>query len=191
LKRSSRLRSRLAVSELVATVLLIGATLIAGFAVWGWVNGQAGSSERAYGQSVGQTVGMLEEKFSLVNANYSGDRVTLWLYNDGEVSLQPVSVFVYNSSRSVYVLFNATKVVNLDNPSSCDYSATMAYESPSLFNPLTNSQVGNVITVPSGGLQPLTLGFPPCSGLEFNPGVSYTFQILGRYGNTVASYWTR
>ena len=184
-----RLRRRRGVTELVATVLLVAATLVAGFAVWGWVNGETGVTEGQYGQSVGQGVNALQEAFTVANVNFSSTHVTLWFYDKGQIALQPVSVFVYNSTRSLYALFNATKVVDLDHPGTCDVAVTSQYESSTLYNPLTGSQPGNVIDIQPQGLQSLTLGFPSqCSSLKFVAGASYTFAVQGRYGNTVTYY---
>ena len=184
-------RRRAGVSELVATVLLIGATLIAGFAVWGWVNGEAGVSERAYGASVGGNVNYLEEKFVVVNLNFSSSAVTVWLYNDGQVDFQPVQVLLYNASRSMYLMYNATEVVSF-GPGKCSSPNVSGYEGPDvLYDPLSSAPQPSAIDLPQGGVQQLTLTLPSCSSASFKSGVAYSVSILGLYGNTVTAFLTK
>lgn len=186
-----KIRRRTGVSELVATVLLIGATLIAGFAVWGWVNGEAGASERAYGASVGGNVNYLEERFVVVNMNFSASAVTIWLYNDGQINFQPVQVLIYNASRSMYLLYNATQVVSF-GPEKCSGSSVASYEGPDvLYDPLNPAPQPSAIDLPKGGVQRLTLTLPACSSASFDSGVAYSVSVLGLYGNTVTAFLTK
>ena len=102
-------RRRRAISELVASVLLIAITLITGFAVWGYVDGQAGTTEQAYGQSVGATANYLQEKFVVVSMDLSaGSAATVWLYNNGNVGLRLVQVRLFDSANKIDLLYNYT-----------------------------------------------------------------------------------
>ena len=63
LRMSNRRRGRAGISEVVAAVLTIAITLIAGAALFGYVNGQAATSESNLGNAVGGNVNFLNERF--------------------------------------------------------------------------------------------------------------------------------
>ena len=110
-------RRRLAVSELMGTLLMVTITLIAGAAVFGWINGQANSSETAYGASVANNIDFLREHFVVVtqsfaasppstssacstvggtNPNYECTLLTFWPYNSGQIAFSLFSVRIQN-----------------------------------------------------------------------------------------------
>jgi flagellin-like protein len=93
-------RKRAGLSELTGTLLMVGITLVAGAAVIGWVNGQASTSESAYGNSVANNVNFLQERFAMVTQTFTGGGVggicnggppvqctgaNFWIYNSGKV----------------------------------------------------------------------------------------------------------
>jgi flagellin-like protein len=110
-------KKRRAVSELMGTLIMVTITLVAGAAVFGWINGQAGSSESAYGASVANNIDFLREHFVVVtqsfaasppstslacstvggsNPNYECTLLTFWPYNSGQVGFTLYSVRIQN-----------------------------------------------------------------------------------------------
>ncbi|MDG6909850.1 MAG: hypothetical protein JRN11_07935 [Nitrososphaerota archaeon] len=186
-------RRRRAISELVASVLLIAITLITGFAVWGYVDGQAGTTEQAYGQSVGATANYLQEKFVVVSMDLSaGSAATVWLYNNGNVGLRLVQVRLYDSAKKIDLLYNYTVsgstktdyVYDLLSTSSGECkTAASTYETPLL----------STVDAGPGTTQSLKLTIPPeptaggCPsfGQTFSSDVVYSVVVLAAYGNTV------
>jgi flagellin-like protein len=177
---------RRGVSEIVATVVTIAITIIAGAAVFGYVNGAAGVNESKLANSVGGNVQYLEERFSVVQLNYSSSTVTVWLYNMGQVNLSPVQVLVYNNGRSNYLLYNATKIISY-KPSSCTTAASTTYENPLMWNPKTGSGLSSAVQT----VTKLTLALPVCSGASFSSGSTYTVSVLAVNGNLVVYSQTR
>lgn len=174
-------KRRLGVSELVGSVLAIAITIIAGAAVFGYVNGQAGVTERQYGSSVGVTVNYLQEQFTVVDMSFtSSTQVTLYIYNYGRVALSPVQVILYNSTQGTYITYNATQISSVA-PTPCETAATTSYESPLVWNSATSTGM----TVGIGSISTLTLTIPSCSGAAFISGLTYSVEVTGLYGNDV------
>jgi hypothetical protein len=104
-KKLSRKRSRLGVSEVMGSVLLMGVTLAVGFAVWAWASNAAIASERSFGNAVGTNAACLNLGIVIVNANFSSTNanlVTLWFYNNGHGAVNITNVQISNSTL-VYV----------------------------------------------------------------------------------------
>ena len=188
--RVSRGRRR-GVSEIVATVLTVAITVVAGAAVFGYVNAQAGVAEGQLGQSVGAVNAYLNEQYGVGNINFSNSALSVWFYNYGGVSLQPVQVQLYNSSRSLFVQFNATKVVNLDNPGGCSVAAS-SYESPILYNSLTGAtNPSGVVDIAKGAVASITFTLPRCLSASLSSGRTYYVTVTGLYGNRVTYFEMR
>lgn len=181
-----RQRRRVGVSELVATLLTIAITIIAGAAVFGYANSQANVTERQYGTAVGNSVQSLEERFTVVQMNYTSSKVTIWLYNMGSINFSPVQVLLYNNGRSLYLLYNATKVISYQPTGCATVSPPGSDESPLVWNAKTSS--GLAVSMQS--VQKLTLALP-CASESFASGSTYTINILGLYGNYVTYSQTR
>lgn len=111
------IRKRVGVSELVATLMMIGVTLTAGAAVLGWVNGQAKVSEGAYGTSVANNVNFLNERFVVLTESFSGTGsggtcaggtppnyectgTSFWIYNTGQVAFTLYSIRITSTSNN-------------------------------------------------------------------------------------------
>ena len=177
-----RNHARRGVSEIVGSVLAIAITIIAGAAVFGYVNGQAGVTEKQYGSSVGVTVNYLQEQFTVVDMTFtSSSQAVVYVDNYGRVPLSPVQVILYNSTQGTYLTYNATQVASTA-PKSCTVTATTSYEKPLLWN--SNTNVG--MTVGTGSISTLTLTLPSCSGASFTGGSTYYLKVVGLYGNVVA-----
>lgn len=92
---------------------MVAITLIAGAAVFGWINGQAGSSENAYGQSVANNVNFLKERYVVVSQTFTGSGsgnscsggnspnfqctgADFWIYNNGQVGFTLYTIRIRN-----------------------------------------------------------------------------------------------
>ena len=107
-------RKRRAISELMGTLIMVTITLVAGAAVFGWINGQANSSETAYGASVASNINFLRERFVPVTQSFSGpagaacstvggssphyycNLFNFWVYNAGQITFQMYTVRIQN-----------------------------------------------------------------------------------------------
>ena len=188
--RLSRGRRR-GVSEIVATVLTVAITIVAGAAVFGYVNAQAGVAEGQLGQAGDAVNAYLNEQFSVVNINFTSNALSLWLYDYGGVNLQPVQVQLYNGSKTLFVQFNATKVVDLNDPSGCDVAAS-SYESPILYNALKGAvNPSGVVDIAQGAVKSITLTLPSCVSTTFASGKTYYVSVTGLYGNTMTYFQMR
>lgn len=160
-------------------MLTIAITIIAGAAVFGYVDSQAGVSERQYGQSVGQTVAFLSEKFTVPFMSFTSTSATVWLYNSGTVNFQPVQVLFYNSTKSILLKYTASGVTDL-NHAGC--TAPASNENPQL----------SAINLQQNGLLQLTLTMPSfgagCVSYQLKNNVAYYVNVLGYYGNTVTHF---
>ena len=157
-----RKRSR-AVTPIVATMLMIAVTLISGMAVFAYVNSQAGVSERRLGDATASYLNFLNERFLIVNANFSSNKVTIWFYNNGNLMTKIQQITVYNSTSSLYVVYSA--------------SLNTGYQVPAL-----------PLTVPDAGTATITLTLPSQS---FRSGRTYFIQAIALYGNTYTYYQVR
>lgn len=165
---------------MVATLLTIAITIIAGAAVFGYANSQANVTEKQYGTAVGTSVQALEERFTVVQMNFTATKVTIWLYNMGSINLSPVQVLLYNNGRSLYLLYNATKVISYEPTGCATVSPPGSDESPLLWNAKTSSG----LAISTQSVQKVTLTLP-CASETFASGSAYTINILGLYGNSV------
>jgi hypothetical protein len=195
-------KKRVAVSELVGTLIMVSITLVAGAAVFGWINGQAGVSEHAYGQSVANNVDFLNERFAPVavtfqgGANCGGNGCTFAnfsIYNSGSVSFTLYSVRIQSLSaipQPLDITFYYLSSAGCQGPNGFCFSATepscISTSSGSLVNPpispLPQSRLSSdfEIMMPTGA---------QCSAgaLYLDPGSVYTFTLVGLYGNTVST----
>jgi hypothetical protein len=103
-KKLVRKRSRLGVSEVMGSVLLMGVTLAVGFAVWAWASNAAIASEKSFGNAVGTNAGCLNLGIVIVNANFSSTNanlVTLWFYNNGRGAVNITNIQITNSNSTI------------------------------------------------------------------------------------------
>jgi flagellin-like protein len=181
-------RRRRAISELVASVLTIAITIMAGAAVFGFVNGQAGVNEKQYGQSVGAVVDQMQERFVVFDLSVGTSSMGIWVYNTGQTDLQLVSIRVYNTTNpsTLNIMYNYTTsgqtktdyVYDLNGPSSCKNSAT-SIETPAVSTIDTKiTQTGFItLTLPS------SQSGCPSYGQSFKSKVTYSVTVLALYGN--------
>ena len=83
-------------TEVVGAILMIAVTLVVGFAAWSWASSAAVGSESAYGNALVSNISSLNERFSIVNANFSSSKLTVWFYNNGNVTVYIKQVWISN-----------------------------------------------------------------------------------------------
>ncbi len=181
---SPRSRKRKAVSEMISTVLLIAMTLVAGFAIFGYVNSQAGVSELSYAQSVGGTMSFLQERFVTSLVAYTSSSITVYIYTNGQIPSQFAQIEVYGPTRASMDVVYTANSVTVTNPAACrgQTAASTSNENPMLGTGASDFSV-KVNYVGS-----IVLTLPTCSGLSFQAGDTYFVALLGRYGNTAVYY---
>lgn len=188
-------RRRKGVSEIEAAVLTIAITLIAGAALFGWVNDEAASNEQQYGQAVAGSVNFLNERFSVVDMAYppSSNSITIWVYNDGQIALQISQVTISNTNGScgcemtlVYPGFTtSTATETASNNNFCvESGVTDPIETSDL--PPTEPSLPGVSIAPGSNPVGITLVLP--AGCELSTGSTYSVNVLGLYGNDATYY---
>ncbi|MGD0396484.1 MAG: archaellin/type IV pilin N-terminal domain-containing protein [Nitrososphaerales archaeon] len=171
-------KKRLAIAEIMGTLIMVAITLVAGTAVFGWVNGQAGSSENAYGQSVASNVNFLRESFSVIaTIEYSSSCpggtcqiLNITLYNRGEVTLTVSDITIAPvGATTPWIIFNDSTY----GPASC------------LVNAISPDQkvAGNLLRTSALSSTPYQVTIPACD--QMNLGQSYDVTIQGLYGNVI------
>ena len=195
----SSLRKR-AISELFATLLMVVVTLIAGAAVLGWVNGQAGTSEQAYGNSAANNINYLNERFSAESQVFSNNAggacsgaggpgpgctaASFYLYNDGSVTFTLKSIQIVST--------NPTYPLNIIFYTACQSSATCPNPSgetatqPLACTPATVA-VNNAVysTGPPTGFYVVT----SVPGYGVAPGLPQSYLSTTTGGVTYGPYW--
>lgn len=154
LKIKRRKKSKIAISEVLGTVLLMALTIVIGFAAWMWASSAAASAERNFGDSIQSNISCLSQNFVITNANFSAtshNLVTVWFFNNGIGSIGLSELTISNaSSGGTWSYSNSTLITA---------STTVAAGSGS------QNQVGqNVIAVAS------TAGFVAGQSVELNTG---------------------
>ncbi len=164
--------------------MLLAMTLVAGFALFGYVRNQANVSELSYAQNVGGTMSYLQERFVVPVVTYTSTTITVYIYTDGQIPSQLAQIEVYGPSRSAMDVIYDANYVTVSNPSSCagQTSATSSNESPMLGTGPTS------LSVKVNYVGSIVLKLPSCSGLGFQPGTIYFVKLLGINGNTAVYY---
>jgi hypothetical protein len=180
---------------------MVAVTLVAGIAVFSYVNDQAAVSENQLGVAFAGNVNYLDERFVVAqfsfNAYPTSNSLTIYFYNSGGVTDNFVQIDLYNSTTgtsktdaALNILYTPSSVTNLFN-SKCSVTTNLQnYESPALGTGASS------FSVKSGTVSSITLTLPSCyvspSGHAgtFNQGSTYSVRVLGQYGNTVTYYQT-
>jgi len=185
LSRWYHARRRHGVSEVEGAVLTIAITLIAGAALFGYVNDEAAVNEQKYGQAVGGTVNFLNERFAVVNMAFpSSNAVDIWLYNDGQLNLQVAQITLHDGSESqmnlAYPGYSSSTSTETANGGFCN--SINVPGSSLTTNPTLSSVSAGAGTTPIE----ITLQLP--SGCALTSGLTYDVSVLGVYGNVVTYY---
>jgi hypothetical protein len=160
-------KHRLAVSEVMGAVILIGVTLAIGFAAWAWARSAAANSELNLGNAVGSNISYLNENFEIVYVNYSSTKLsnaTIWVYDNGNTNVYIKQMWISNSTGSFSQTFTT-------------------------LNSTQNTQFKcNCLVLHPQQVVPITLTISPAT---FKAGIVYQFKALGVYGNTNTFQQTR
>ena len=175
---------------------MVAITLVAGAAVFGWVNGQAGSSESAYGQSAAAGINYLREHFAPVTYTFTGPGgvactgspkvctiANFWVFNNGQLSFTLASLQIQSAvgapaSNFLNIIYTPTGFTAYNSGGtalSCSPS-TPGFTAPS------NSPI------PVGVLSstPYSLTIPNCAGVNnIAVGQGYTVTMTGFFTNVV------
>jgi len=190
-------KRRVATSELMGALIMIAITLVAGAAVFGWVNGQAGSSENAIGQSAANNANYLREHFSQVTSTFTGPAgaacsgsptvctiANFWIFNNGQLSftlatLQIQSAVGAPAPNFLNIIYTPTTFTAYNSAGS---SLGCAPATPGFSVPSTNP-------IPAGTLSSSAYSVTiPASCGSVNKivvGQGYVITMTGLYGNVV------
>jgi flagellin-like protein len=176
--RAAFQKQRRGLSDLVATVLLVAITLIAGGALFGYVNGQAANSENQIGTANNSNLNFLHERFVVVDVAVVPGQTSaeIWVYNSGNLTLNLEQIVLYEGTKSnLYTVFD-----NQASSGSCGSAAFPGHGSSSY----VFGSGGTGIAPESDPLQIILTLAPSCS-LGFVAGTTYYVNVLGVYGNDV------
>ena len=152
-------RHRLAISEILGSLIMLAITLIAGAAVFGFVNGQSSSSAQALGNSAASNINFLNEKEVVVSAamiNSSAARI--WVYNNGQIDPETMNnVQVFDLAAP-----NTKCSIEISPPASVDKNKVTSIDFQMPFAPTSTCQ----------------------SPLTYQSGKSYNFEVIGIFGST-------
>jgi hypothetical protein len=191
---------------------MIALTLIAGAAVFGWVNGQARVSEGALGQAAATQANYYHESFVIVSVQFlynnggcTGgwcNQVSVAVYNNGGVGLTVQNIVFGNASSKSAAGTTVPKLsVSLSLTSAI--AGTYSMSSYTCGNP-PNTVSGPPPTVsenllPTGVSEPIASESSPPTVFTFTlpsscastsgilDGALYSVQVGGLYGNVVTS----
>jgi hypothetical protein len=96
-------RAKQAAAEVMGAVLLIGATLAVGFAVWAYARSASSNAEKNFASEINTNVDCLNANFVIINANFNSTNpsiVTLWFYNTGSYEIHLSNVVISSSTNS-------------------------------------------------------------------------------------------
>jgi flagellin-like protein len=179
-------RRRTGISELLAAVITIAITLIAGAALFGFVNGEAANSENNLGNANAQNVNFLNEKFTVVNLaiQASGNTAYIWIYNNGNLALQLGQIAFYPFNEADRLSFD-TVFNNING------AGNTGCISPTGNGTATSTATGEPFVFGYGGTQiqnessPFEITLTLAPNCQFAPGTTYEASVVGLYGNIV------
>ena len=196
------MKRRKGVSELIGTLIMVAITLVAGFAIFGYVNGQAATSENQYGQSVANNVNYLREEFSVVSVQFthcSGTPeyctgITVAIYNKGAVTLTISSISVTNVGNTTVSNACAPMLTLTSGAHSTNSSETpattgvppCAYGSQSSVKGAAFSLNPPTTPIPIDQVPPTTFTISAGTSPGFMVGANYEVLVQGYYGNAVS-----
>ena len=159
---------------------MVAITLSAGAAVFGWINGQAGTSERAYGASVATNVNFLRERFVIVASNFTSCGLT-------PRSCSTLGVYLYNNGQ----LTDNISRITISTPPGVVPQFSIAFGSKSTSGGCSipaiapnQKSASNLMAVQS--LRGYTVTVPNCMSSDYMVvGQSYLVTVYGLYGNIV------
>jgi flagellin-like protein len=180
---------RRGISEVMAAVVTIAITLIAGAALFSYVNSQAGTSENSLGVANAANVNFLDERFVVADLGFGpgnplSSSLSFWIYNNGEVGLQVQQVLLYDQGPVHSLYFNFT-----NGSGTCDQSYVNCAAAPSCGGQgaTTSPTISGAMTLipPQASAAQFTMTLP--SGCYFTLNTTYYVVVTGLYGNVVVS----
>src|SRR5579871_3026543 len=98
-RRFRRRKSKLAISEVISTIVLVAVTVVIGSVAWVWANSSAISSENSY-------FNVTAEKFEIVASSFSGTSapwggITLYVFNSGAKATTTAAILITYGSCSL------------------------------------------------------------------------------------------
>jgi hypothetical protein len=111
-------KSRVAVSEVMGAVLMMGVTLAVGFAAWAWASNAAVASEKSFGNSVNSNINCLSMSYEGVDVNFSSTSssvLTVWYYNNGQSEIALRDLIISNSSWAYTYTPSPTPILYIQN----------------------------------------------------------------------------
>jgi hypothetical protein len=177
----------------MGALIMVAITLVAGVAVFGFVNAQAGQSANAIGNNAAANINFLNEREVITYVGFGGPiNINVMIYNNGQVDLvlkyiQVSGIFQTSGNPTLYNIFyyndNSIKMLDQNGNLICTATASSSNENP-LISATTiktyklspsNSLVSFSLTIPSGG------GCP--TGISYKSGNVYTVSVLGQFGS--------
>ena len=188
-------RRRKGVSELMGTLIMIAITLVAGAAAFGWVNGQAATSESAYGASAAQGANYLREHFAVVTSTFTGPGgiacngspptctvANFWVFNNGQLAFSLSTLSIQSapsapSANKLNIVFTPSGFTAY-NSGGAQLSCSPSTPGFGIVNPIpigTLSQTPYSVTIPTAcnGVNPIVVG------------QGYVITLTGQFGNIV------
>lgn len=103
--RVRRRRNRSAISEVIATIVLVAITVVIGSVAWVWANSNALSSENSY-------FNVTAEKFEIVASTFSGgtapwSAITLYVFNSGQKNTIAAAILITYGTCTISVTGSA------------------------------------------------------------------------------------
>jgi len=158
-------KRRAAISEILGSLIMIAITLVAGAAVFGFVNSQSGTSAQQVGKSAADNINFLNEREVVVYAAMSSSSsAQLWVYNNGAINPETIkSILVRNATST-------------SSASVCEIAISANVNKSQVQSITADLSLG---TLPDG-----TKCTQGTHALTFKSLSSYTFKVTGLYGST-------
>jgi flagellin-like protein len=185
-------KKRRAVSELMATLIMVAVTLVAGAATFSFVNGQVGVSANAYGNKVAGNINYLNERVSIAFVNFAGvgaadTQVTLWIENTGKVVLSSYTLIISGlycaaGGDTCGIGGNTIAITCTQGGGNCVVAG-----------PVCAGMVNTLPSIATAQMSSFTLTLPAACSITFQATagsppapqtVSFTVQFAGNYGAT-------
>ncbi len=198
--------ARPAVSEVMGSLIMIAVTLVAGAAVFGFVNGASGSSAGAVGNSAANNINFLNEHTSFVTEYFTAASggacvgpigtlcpgASIWVYNNGGVSYTLHSIEIKsvpgpNGPGFIDVIFYQT-LASCPTGQQCGY-AEYDYNSAPIATCTVPTGTGlpapNPV-IPRNNLQSYSVTIPVGTNCgSVSTGNGYTVKMTGVFGSSV------
>ncbi len=204
--RFTRTRKRVAISEVMGSLIMIGITLIAGAGAFGFVNGQTGIAAGQIGAGVANNVNFLREKESIVLVNFDNNTgLSVYMYNNGVETLTVASLLVQGptclGAVTNCVATSQGNVVVTCSGSTCTVTGTAT------ITPVTSATCAtkNVAGLSSIAVSVMVRATVKLGGCNFSFAKSptlpattappltnaFTITVLGQFGSTASTIKTR